>query len=289
MIWLLLSIATSSLLYVIFKGFAIYEVNRLHAIVINYLVACATGFIAFRGTIDLTESLESSWILTAAVLGILFIAIFNCMALTSQQNGLSVAAVASKMSLVIPVVAGVLLYDESLGWLKIAGIGLAIIAVYLTSTPTGSPNSSGQASLLYPILVFVGSGVIDSLIKYAQQFQVPNSKEPLFSAFCFLFAFLVGCLIMIYEFIKGRTLSWKSVFAGIVLGIPNYFSIYFLILALKGDIDSSSIFPINHVGTVLITTAIGILLFREKLSRKNYLGVAIAVAGILLISLTLSN
>ncbi len=284
MIWLLLSIATSSLLYAIFKSFKVYKVNTLHAIVVNYFIAALTGIFFYQGEISINDIIEQHWLWYAAILGGLFIIIFNVMAQTSQQNGLSVAAVASKMSLVIPSVFGVWLYNESLGWLKIVGILIALCSVYLASIKSKDGLSIRLKNLLLPLALFIGSGTIDTLIKHAEKNFVPNGDEPLFSAVCFLFAFSIGVCVLLYEAFCDRKLQWKSVMAGITLGIPNYFSIYFLMRALKNGMESSVFFPINHVGTVLFTTLLGYLIFKERLLRKNYWGVVLAVVAILFIA-----
>ncbi len=284
MIWLALSIATSSLLYVIFKYFQIYKVNRLHAIVINYAFACLTGLVAYRGNLDFHDILKAEWLPYAVVLGTLFITVFNVMALTSQKNGLSVAAVASKMSLVIPVMAGFWLYEESFGWVKIVGIALALASVVLTSAKTKNAVIKNKGYLLLPLLLFAGSGIIDTTLKYAETTHVPDGDEPLFSAVCFLIAFIIGIFIMLFEATQRRYVNGRSLIAGVLLGIPNYFSIYFIIRALKTDMESSVVYPINHVGTVLLTSLLGIFIFREKMIPKNYLGIAIAVVAIVMVA-----
>lgn len=284
MIWLFLSIATSSLLYVIFKYFQVYQVNRLHAIVINYIVAFITGMIAQGEVPEASKIIHADWLIYAIILGSLFISIFNVMALTSQKNGLSVAAVASKMSLVVPVIAGFWLYQESIGWLKITGILLALSSVYLSTVKSGSSIKIDRGVWILPVLLFLGSGAIDTILKYAEVTHIPNGDEPVFSATCFLVAFIAGIGILIYEAVKGRHLNKRSIIAGVVLGIPNYFSIYFLIRALKNGMESSVVYPINHVGTVLFTALLGILLFKERLSFKNYLGIVIAVVAIVCIA-----
>lgn len=284
MIWLGLSIATSSLLYVIFKYFGIFKVNTLHAIVVNYLVASITGFIAYQGTIKISEITDANWIWYSVLLGALFIFIFNVMALTSQKNGVSVAAVASKMSLVIPVVFGIWLYEESLGWLKIVGVILALASVYLVSVKAKDGLPLAKGYFILPLLLFLGSGTIDTVIKYAEKIHVPNGDEPLFSAVCFTLAFGIGILVLIYEAFNGRFLKWKSVVAGVLLGVPNYFSIYFIIKALKTDMESSVVFPINHVGTVLFAALLGFLIFKERLLPQNYWGILLAVVAIVCIA-----
>ncbi len=153
MIYLLLSIASSTIILILFKLFDRYNVNTLQAIVVNYITACATGILSYNAPIHIDEITSSKWFIGALALGFLFIAIFNVMALTTQRNGLSVASVAAKMSVIIPVIFGIYVYNEGVGAQKIIGIILALIAVYLTSIKSKSSVNSSKG-LLLPILLF---------------------------------------------------------------------------------------------------------------------------------------
>ena len=122
---------------------------------------------SYNQPLSLKSVLESNWIYGAATLGVLFITIFNLMAITAQKNGLSVVSVASKMSVVIPIVFRIVLYREVLSSWQIIGIALALMAVYLVSIKKEDSHKLGR-SLFYPILVFLGSGIIDSSLKQKQ-------------------------------------------------------------------------------------------------------------------------
>ena len=133
MIDLVLSICCSSLIFVIFKLYDTYKIETFYAIITNYVVACVVGLSFYAGKIDPIAIGKEAWFPGTFLLGFLFIIIFNLMARTSQTVGVSVASVATKMSLVIPVVFGVLVYHEQLSFLKILGILLALGAVYFAS------------------------------------------------------------------------------------------------------------------------------------------------------------
>src|SRR5690606_40879221 len=78
----------------------------------------------------------------------------------------------------------------------------------------------------------------------------------------------------------------RDVLGGVLLGVPNFFSIYFLIRALRWDqFNSAATFTLNNVGVVLFSTLLGIVLFRERLSPKNWGGVVLAVISIILVAL----
>ena len=285
MIDLLLSVGCSSLIFVIFKLFKVYGVETLYAIIINYITACTVGLILQGQWVGFSELPGKPWFLAALSLGVLFIIVFNLMAKTSQDLGVSVASVATKMSLAIPVLVGVWLYQEELGAFKILGILLALFAVYFASIKKATRFQ--RTALLLPGLVFIGSGIIDVAIKYIQNFLVDAPEFPLFSSSVFGAAALTGLVFIgIREPRRFVHYGSKNIVAGIALGVPNFFSIYFLLRALNTPkLASATIFTLNNTGIVMFTTLLGILLFQEKLSRTNWLGIMLAIISILLVAL----
>ena len=288
MIFLALSIIASTLIFVIFRLFASYNINTLQAIVVNYFVACSCGVIGYQNSIELSAIPKYNWFYYTLALGALFIIVFNLMAITTQHSGLSVVSVATKMALVIPIAFGLWYYKEPLGPFKAAGIVLALIAVYLVAVKKDSGIILQKRNLVFPMLVFLGSGLIDTSLNFLQNdFITDKSLIPLFSSTIFMTAGVIGIMVLVAQKIKGvLVLEFKNIIAGIVLGIPNYFSIYFLVKALRSDLfDSSGIFTINNVGIVIISTLLGIVFFKEQLSIKNWIGITLAVISIALVSL----
>lgn len=288
MIFLALSIIASTLIFVIFRLFASYNINTLQAIVVNYFVACSCGVIGYQNSIELSAIPQYNWFYYTLALGALFIIVFNLMAITTQHSGLSVVSVATKMALVIPIAFGLWYYQEPLGPFKAAGIVLALIAVYLVALKKDSGIILQKRNLVFPMLVFLGSGLIDTSLNFLQNdFITDKTLIPLFSSTIFMTAGVIGIMVLVAQKIKGvLVLEFKNIIAGIVLGIPNYFSIYFLVKALRSDLfDSSGIFTINNVGIVIVSTLLGIVFFKEQLSIKNWIGITLAVISIALVSL----
>ncbi|WP_422860172.1 EamA/RhaT family transporter [Flagellimonas sp. S174] len=286
MLALVLSVLCSTLILVIFKLYAVYGVQTLYAIIVNYITACCTGLLLYSGSVTISDILEKPWVLGTLALGVLFIVVFNIIAKTSQVAGVSVASVATKMSLVIPVVFGVFLYKEVLSPIQVFGILLALAAVYFTSVKKSSRSVSKKVMLL-PVLAFLGSGLIDALIKYFEEIHLTNDELPIFSAVVFCAAALTGFLFIgINTVKKPLKVNFKNVIGGIALGIPNYFSIFFLLRALQNEqFTSASIFTINNVAIVMVSTLIGIWFFKETMSIKNWAGIAMAVISIVLVAL----
>ena len=287
MIYLLLSILSSTVIFVVFRLYKKYGVNTLQAIIVNYFIACIVGFFGYIESVDdLVRIPSESWFLGTVFLGAMFITVFNLAAITTQRSGLSVVSVATKMSVAIPVLFGIFIYNESLGFLKVTGIILALAAVYLSSIKTKKGISIKKENLIFPLLVFIGSGIIDTTINYLENFYVSETDVGLFSSSIFGIAGIIGTTILIGQAVLGKLkITWKNIAGGIALGIPNYFSIYFLVMALRSPgFENSVIFTLNHVGIVLASTILGIVLFKEVLLKKNWIGIALAVISIILVA-----
>jgi uncharacterized membrane protein len=285
LIFLLLSILFSTGLFVIFKYFGIYKIDVLKAIFVNYIVAFSMGFFFAERQIPISEIYVQPWFSGALFLGALFVSIFFVMAMTAQKNGVSVTSIAGKMSVVVPVFFGIILYNESVTFLKIAGIIMALIAVYLSSVKEEKSEKNG--TLLLPILLFIGSGTIDTLLKYIQENYVADEDVSIFSGSLFGIAGVFAFLILVIKTIKKRaSFGYKNIIAGIILGVPNYYSIIFLIKALQNkNFESSTLFTINNVAIVVVSTLVGLFFFKEKFSVKNKVGVAMAILGIILVTI----
>ena len=288
MISLLFSVLASTTILVVFKLFEKFKINNLHAIVFNYITAGVCGIVV-QGEFEKLQSVPNfSWFYYALLLGGFFIFIFFLMALTTQKGGLSVVSVATKMSVVIPILFGLFYYNESLGLLKGLGITLALIAVYLASIKAKEGLSISKENLILPLLVFLGSGLIDTSVKFLEEEYVSKDDVAIFSSTLFFAAAIVGIGVLIFQKIKGNfKFEYKSILGGIALGIPNFFSIYFLVGALRSDLmESSGIFTVNNIGIVMLSTFAGILLFKERLLLKNWIGILLAIISIVLITLS---
>lgn len=285
MITIFISVFFNSILLVILKLFAKYEINTLHALVANYFTAFTVGLIVNQTGFSPSEFIAQPWAIGCFVIGFLFITVFFATAKTAQANGIGVASIASKMSLIIPILSGVIIFNEVLNLYKIIGIILALVAVFFATKKEGMTINKDY--FLYPILVFIGAGIIDASLNYFQVKLIPSKDAGIFSLSSFLMAFLAGVLIIsIKTFTQPEKILGKSILGGIVLGIPNYFSLYYLIKMLEHPtLNSSAIFTIHNVSIVIFTTLIGVLFMKESLSKKNILGLFLAILAIIIVSL----
>ncbi len=265
----------------LFKFSERYHVKVFHIVVLNYFVAAAAGFALTDVKLKLTSLPEQPWIFMALLIGILFIIMFFLIGKASREVGVSITTVATKMSVVLPISFSIFYYMESLNWMKSIGIVLAIAAVVLTVTKKNNVQFSLR-QFYFPALLFLGTGVIDSLIKYAQQEYLDKNSSSVFSGVLFSIAALSGIIASILKREKfSNFFESKTLLFGIALGAVNFGSLYFIIQALgSGVFDSSIVFGLNNVGVVLVSVVGAILLFREKLSWINWAGIATSILAI---------
>jgi len=283
----------NALISVVFKLFQKYKIENLQAIVVNYFVCVATAAVVKGGNPIPSDVQLTPWFVYAILLGILFVAAFNIMALTVQNFGVMIATIFQKMSLIAPTLIAIIWYGETASPMKWLGILAALVSIILISyqkkykqelNPDKASNVKNWIWIL-PILTFLGACIIDSSLFLIEQNKLAAPGDVGFLASLFLSAGLNGLLILTFSVVRGKSkLAFRNVIAGICLGIPNFFSIYLLLLALQQGFEGSVVFPITNVGVLVLASLFGLLIFKEQLTRLKMIGFGLAIASILLIS-----
>ena len=292
MLFLAVTIILTSYLTLSFKMLERFNISNLQAIVFNYLTCVITGSIVLNDFPFNKELVNQNWFPWACIMGITFVLLFNLIAYTTQKMSVAVASVATKLSLVIPFTFSIYLYNETSSWVKVAGIVLALCAVVLTCWPNRKKDNSSLPSIsplmwvMLPLILFVGTGFLDTMIKYVEQSFLNGNNNNDYLITAFGVAFVSGFILMIILLLnKKEKFDKRSIPAGILIGIPNYFSIWFLLEVLKRNPgNSSAIFPIVNMGIVLFSSVMAWLIFKEILSLKNWMGILLSVLAIALIA-----
>ncbi len=287
MIFLILSILVSTLFSISFKVIAIKNINAFQTIVVNYIAAGTLGFITTKSHVTPFTIFEQPWILVSAGLGVVFIGSLFVISETTAKYGISVAQVANRMSVVITISIAILFYDDHLSIFKIIGIALALVSVYLVSHKEKVEKSLQKLWWVLPLFVFILGGIIDSSINYAQRYLLSTSDFDAFLSTAFATAFVFGFIILLYQLIiKQQKFQLQSIPVGFLLGAINFGTMYFIILALNSNIlEPSALFPVNNLSILTISTLVSVFVFKEKLSSKNWLGIALSLLAILILGL----
>ncbi|NDA98318.1 MAG: DMT family transporter [Crocinitomicaceae bacterium] len=280
---LFLAIFLSSLIFVLFKVFPLFKIDTFQAIVFNYISAFLCGYILYGSDLKEEAWENTNWIFYAVLAALLFISLFVLMGKSAQKNGMAITSVAVKMSMAVSVLGMVFIYNEQLPFLKIIAILLAFSGVILVSFSKKSSDSK-QQTLWMLLILFFGSGILDLLLNYVQKTQVDVISTALFSAFGFGIAGLIGLGILIAQIIRRKTrIEFRNVIGGVILGVPNFFSIFLLMRAYNSVTWSdSSVLAVINVAVVCISTLFGTLIFSEKISWAKGLGLCCSLLAIYL-------
>lgn len=287
MLYLLLSILSASSLIIIVRLFEKWNINATYGIVFNYIFCIATGLFFVDDFTVFSQMPGWNGFPYVLALGFAFIFIFTLTGKVTMMSGVVTASISMKLSFVIPVVIAMLLYGDSITILKITGILCAIAAVFLiayekeiTQTEAKEKTNTNGVKLIYPFLIFIGAGLCDAVFNYVQKILMPEGWDHQVTVLAFVSAAISGVLL---NFHKKELYQWKNVVAGFVLGVPNYFSLYFLLKTLNTlKWQSSVIFPINNLGIVCVSAFAGFVLFKEKINTRKLMGFILAIASIII-------
>lgn len=288
-------------LYLIMRAYPRYKVNSFHAIVFNYYSCVVTGLFL---TPDFSAFGQIQWnsegtLLTLA-LGTLFVIAFLLIGLTAQKVSVTAASLAGNMSLVIPVLFGLFIFknnNKDFTFLNYSGLVLALAALALGAIPTRKVSEPAEIKpekavrfttvlWLLPILTFFGSGTNNTLINYLSSTYYSAGQTTVFMIIACTGAVIVGSVVLIFKLIFNKEkLELRSVIGGLILGVPNFLSLYFLLYALSDFGNSAAyVFPIYNILSMLVSSFAAWAIYKEKLNNYNRLGLVMAVAAIILIS-----
>ncbi len=308
MLDLVLTILFSALIVTLLRGAGQARADLLTVVAINYLTAAVFGLF-FTPEVWSEWSQPAPWQGLALLQGTMFVAIFFSIGNGAKILGLGFTGVVIKLSVLFPVLVSWWLYDEPLGPRQIFGLALALSGILLlnaanlglrrpselfsrnrkrsskaSKASTPEERRSAAKRLGLTAFLFLGTGVADSNFKiFGQEFGAQIGQQA-FVVSLFSVAALVSTLAVLVRWVRGRrALGRKELLWGVLVGVPNWYSLVFLLRGLA-DVPGSVFFPINNIGQLLLVNLAGLVVFREKLSVPARWGLAAAVAAIALLA-----
>lgn len=285
MLFVFLSICCSVIVSVMLKLAKRYHIDVYQAITWNYSIAIFLTWFFFKPSIT---NLQGAPIYNYLALGVLFPSLFVIMASSVRVAGIVRTDVAQRLSLFIPIISAFLIFGEAVNTVKLIGIVLAFIAILCSipwkkSTSRLSNKEAGKGSWIYLLIVFLGFGVIDVLLK--QLTKVNNVPFSTAIFIIFILAFTLSFIGLLYQvFTKKMRFSWPHILIGWVLGLFNFCNILFYLKAHKALANNpSSVFSSVNIGVIVVGALVGMLVFKEKLSTLNRIGLVIAILAIIVI------
>ncbi len=287
---LLVCILSNVVLAVIFKFFHRFKVDNINAIIINYIICVIFASFLIQELAIPWDLFDRPWWPYSVGLGVLFIFGFNIMALSFQKSGVALTVIIQKMSLIIPASIAIAIYGEPLGLYKGLGILLALVAIVLVNVPSKSnPEKINifHPLIIYPLLTFLLSGMIEVILYYVEVEHIVGEDGIKFTVSAFGIAASIGLIFSAFRYLKtGIIFGRKEFIAGIVLGLPNFLTIYLLVFLLSAGWQGSVLFPSNNIGILILTALVGFIFYKEQPDKMNIAGVMLGVVAIVLLSIS---
>ncbi|MEO6632948.1 MAG: EamA/RhaT family transporter [Mucilaginibacter sp.] len=279
MLYVFISICFSVAVSVMFKLAKRYHIDVYQAITWNYSIAIVLTWLFLKPQLN---HLSDAPFGLLGLLGLLLPLLFVIIAASVKSNGIVRTDAAQRLSLFIPIAAAFLIFGEVATPVRTVGliVGLVALICLIPWQKQTRDRKAGANSWIYLLAVFIGMGVIDVLLKQVSQLTIGTS---LFIVYAL--AFVIALFGLFYQvFNKTMRFSWPHILIGWVLGVANFGNILFYIKAHQALAKNPSIvFASMNVGVIIFGTLVGVIIFKEKLSLFNKIGLLLAVLAIFVI------
>lgn len=281
MLFLFLSILCSVTVGVIFKLSRNYNISVIQIVTWNYLFALILCFFTFSPDIKAVDH-SAPWSIYIS-LGILLPSIFILLAASIKHMGIVKTDAAQRLSLFLPLLAAWLIFNEDFNLLKIIAFLIALPALLLILS---KPAANSNNKWIYPAVVLVGFGLIDILFKQIALY----TSLPFTSSLFVIFAIALTLMVVAISYdalIRKTRLTAVNILFGALVGTFNFGNILFYLKAHQAFADNpSTVFAAMNMGVIILGSLLGILVFKEKMSTRNYVGLGLALISIVLIALS---
>lgn len=275
MIYLIISIALTASIFWIFKWHSLKGTNINVCVASNYVIAGSLGFIINRNSIQFLSINISENLWPVLVMGVLFIIIFLLIGKSTNESGVGMTVMASKLSVLITILFSFLIFKDVIGLRTIIAFPLAVVSIVLYQWSKNTIKPRG--SYVLPVLVLVGSGVVDFFLAWLSKYS--DWPTGLNASVIFSTAAVVGVLFVAFRRFRIKRID---ILIGIVLGILNYGSIHYFLIAFKSTTNNPLYFLIFSIGTLLLSSIGSVMLFKEKLNKNKIAALGLAICALLL-------
>lgn len=279
MFYLLLAIASSTLVSVAMRLSKNHIQNNMGMFIANYS-ACVILSRLFMGGTQLltTEDGIAMAVIQGIFSGFLYLASLFLMERNMRHNGIVLTSAFSKLGVLVPTLMAILVFRERPELMQLGGMAVALCAIGLIYFEKGAFAQGSRKGLLLATL-FV-SGLTDAMANIYDK-----TGSALFKDHYLFYTFFAALMFAVLVNVKNRgKITGKEIGFGVLIGIPNYFSARFLLLAL-GSVPAVITYPVYSVATIVAISLSGLLFFKESISKRKAFALLLVIAALILLNL----
>lgn len=278
MLYLLLAILSSSMIAVIMRISADKVSANVSMLAVNYTI-CTLLSAAYAGFDLISPEIPgfslSTWL--GIISGFFYLGGFVLFQTSTRRNGVVLTSVFMKLGLLVPIVVSVIAFREIPTVIQSLGFFLAVFAIVLINLKKDNTNRGMGFGLL--LLLLTGGGG-DAIAKIFEKL-APAELSDQYLFYTFGMALLLSILLVLYQ--KEHP-GYRELLFGAIIGVPNFFSSKFLLGALT-KLPAVVVFPSFSVGTMLIVTLTGIIVFKERLSKLQWFALTTIITALILLNI----
>ena len=276
---LLLAVFCSSALTLMLKAADMEKENRYAILLGNYLICTILSWVCAPDHSGFF-SLSLTAVLLALCGGVLFLLGLISISRSIAVNGAAMTASFAKLGMTVTILISVVFFQEQIRFFTWLGILCSISAVIVIYQP--SERSVISLSLL--LFTLLTNGLADAMAKFFSALCQPQEEN----GFLFLLFSTAGILTLFLAFREkrhtGKPVVSKTFLYGCLAGIPNFFSSFFLIHALK-ELPAVAAAPLFSVGTIAAVLLVSVFFFHERLTPAQGKGMILIAAALVLLNL----
>lgn len=277
MIYLILAIISSTLVSVCMRFSEKYVQNQMGMFMSNYLICMMLAYCFKSGQGAFLGESAGITVLLGLISGFLYLASFVFLKYNMKHNGIVLASTFMKLGVLIPTIMAITIFREMPRWTQILGIVTALAAIVLINFEKGALQHGNKKIWLLVLLILSGMG--DSMANIFEQ-SADGGKDG-YLLLTFFTAFVLTVLLAVRD---KQKIQKADVLFGMLIGIPNYFSSRFLLLALA-NVPAVVVYPTCNVATIVLVTLAGVMVFHEKLERKKAMALVMILAALCLLNI----
>ena len=276
--YLLLAVLSSAMISVFMRLSTDKVKGNLSMLAVNYLLCLilSAAYAGFRLTVSDAENFGAVAGM-GAVNGVLFLSGFLLLQVNTRKNGIVLSSIFMKLGLLVPVALSVFLFGETPALAQIIGFFLAVGAIVLINFDKNAVSVGSKAGL---VLMLLAAGTGDAMAKVFEVYGPTElSNQYLFATFAVALVLCVGLVIR-----KKERPGFAEILFGILIGVPNFFSAKFLLRSLE-ELPAVIVYPTYSVATILAVTVSGVVIFRERLGKRQWVAVGVILAALIMLNI----
>ena len=279
MFYLILSIVASSMLTLVMRHSEGRMKSKTGMLAANY-VSCMLLAAIFIGPSNLLPQTEGIGPVLGmgAINGFFYMISLVIMQQNIKHNGVVLPSVFSRLGgLVVPLGVAIVLFSEIPKTTQTIGSVLALLSILVISYEK-QQTKAGAKWLLF--LMFITDGMAAVMSKVFEQ-TANQALSDHFLLYTFAAALILCIAVILYNKEK---IGLIDVVYGICVGVPNFFASRFMLQALV-ELPAVVVYPIRGVGGIVLIALVGVLFFKEKLKKHQWLAMIVVLAAVALLNL----